>query len=317
MYTSLASNEILIAFVTNNHFESGGYSNTTGDDSWFRVKAQNTTTRKPYGALGYQTNSPHIKLFGGMLEGYDTGVQGYEDLTPSQCINLYSTDFLLDRRNLFLITNYTADPIYNNTFLRVDWNGGLRPPSNWMCFRYPHTSFRCDPTWLNSRVASGHPWLVEFREFRERGVGEVLGCKSERVAERCKVHFSLGIMVAVICCNLVKACCMVMTVVRSREPTLVTLGDAIDSFLRIPDQTTIGICFADRHFIETEWMRGSRGRPRKWKQKGVQRWWSSVSRRRWIICSFFCSIAIIITGVLFEKGIGQDRKLMSTDIQSL
>ncbi|PUU76456.1 hypothetical protein B9Z19DRAFT_990512 [Tuber borchii] len=314
VYTSLATNEILIAFVTNNHFESGGYSNTTGPDDWFQWKAMNTTTRKPYGALGYQTDSHHIKLFGSMLEGYNTGTEGYEDLTPSQCANLYSTDFVSDRRNLFLITNYTADPTYNNTFLRVDWNGGLRPPSSWMCARYPQTSFRCDPNWLNSRVASGHPWLVNFEK---RGVGEVLGCKSERVAEKCKVQFSLEIMIAVICCNLVKACCMVIAVVRSREPTLVTLGDAIDSFLRIPDRTTMGICFADRQFIETEWMRGSRARPRQWKQKGIQRWWSSVSKTRWIACSFFCSIAIIITGVLLEKGIGQDRKLMSTDIKSL
>ena len=56
---------------------------------------------------------------------------------------------------------------------------------------------------------------------------------------------------------------MIIRVVRSREPTLVTLGDAIDSFLRIPDPTTMGICFAHRRFIEKEWKRGSRAGPQR------------------------------------------------------
>ena len=175
-------------------------------------------------------------------------------------------------------------------------------------------------------VASGIPWLVEtpglvripwLDQQEQTEVLEISGCKSERVAEKCKVQFSLGIMIAVICCNLVKACCMVMAVVRSREPTLVTLGDAIDSFLRIPDPTTMGICFADRRFIKREWKNGSRAGPRQWKRKGIQRWWTSVSKTRWITCNFFCLIAIIITGVLLGLGIGQDRKLLSTDIKSL
>ena len=146
---------------------------------------------------------------------------------------------------------------------------------------------------------------------------EVRGCKSEITDERCKVQFSLGIMIAVICCNLVKACAMIMTVVRSREPTLVTLGDAIDSFLRIPDPTTKGICFADRRFIDCEWRRGGRTGPRQWKQKGVQRWWTNVSKTRWITCNFFFAITIIVTAVLLRSGIKNDGLDFKTDIKSM
>ena len=110
---------------------------------------------------------------------------------------------------------------------------------------------------------------------------------------------------------------MIMTVVRSREPTLVTLGDAIDSFLRIPDSTTMGICFADRRFIERVWKRGSGAGPRQWTQNGVQRWWTGASKTRWTACNFLCSVAIIATSVLLALGIKQDRRYSSTDIKSL
>ncbi|CUS09943.1 unnamed protein product, partial [Tuber aestivum] len=138
----------------------------------------------------------------------------------------------------------------------------------------------------------------------------------EKTPEKCKVQFSLGIMIVVICCNFVKAWSMIMAVVRSREPTLVTLGDAIDSFLKNPDPTTIGICFADRRFVEREWKSGLRSTPRQWKQKRVQRWWTSVSQTRWITCNFFCLIAIIAGAVLLRSGMGQDRPYLGTDIKS-
>jgi len=134
----------------------------------------------------------------------------------------------------------------------------------------------------------------------------------------CGVHFILDIMIVVICCNFVKVFCMVIVLVRSREPTLVTLGDAIDSFLRNSDQTTIGMCFADRQFIEREWRRdGRRTGPRQWKKRGVQRWWTIASKTRWITCYFFCSIIIIAAGVSLRLGMDYEEQFWSTDIKSM
>jgi len=315
VYTSLAANGFLIAYVTKNHFEPGAYSNMT-IPNMFRPMARNDTTGKEYGDAGYETDSHVIRLFGSMLEGYNGSTQSYEDLTPAQCTNLYNTDFLPSHRNLFLITNHTTNATYNNTLLDVTViNGEAVSGAGWICSHMEGPN--CDPNKLASRVASGLPWLVTLPTGEVVEVVEVTGCKSERIVGKCKVQFSLGIMSAVICCNLVKACCMVMTVVRSREPTLVTLGDAVDSFLRIPDPTTMGICFADRQFIKREWGRGWRTGPRQWRQKGVRRWWTSVSKTRWIACNFLCSIAVITTGVLLGMGIGQDRVFVPIDIKSL
>ena len=317
MYTSLATNYFIVIGVSKNHFAPRGYSNTIGIPKEYLWLMGNATAGAGYGGIGYkyQTDSPDFQIFTSMLEGYNASIPSYEDLTPSRCLNLYNTYFLSSHRNLFLITNHTSNSTSNDTLLRIAFDNGFQAMINsWICPPSLWGPITCDTNELTSKVARGHPWLVTLDEGEEV---EVTGCKSEVTKEKCKVLFSLGIMIAVIGCNLVKACSMIMTVVRSREPTFVTLGDAIDSFLRIPDSTTMGICFADRQFIEREWKRGSRVEPRQWKQNGAQRWWMGASKTRWITCNFFCSAAIITAGVLLGLGIKQDGDNGSKDIKSL
>ena len=289
----------------------------TNLDRNFLLASSNTTTGKEYGDIGYQTDSHDIQQFISILEGYNTSTPSYEDLTPSRCANLYNWDFESHRRNLFIITNHTTNATFNNTLLEQFETGGLAfEPGSWMCSSPQRTlgTGRCDRSWISSVAANKLPWVLTLTTGEQV---EAKGCKSEIIEERCKVQFSLGIMITVICCNLVKACAMIMTVVRSREPTLVTLGDAIDSFLRTPDPTTIGICFADRQFIDRDWRRGWRTGPRQWKQKGVRRWWTSVSKTRWITCNFFFAATIIVTAELLRLGIQIDGRFAETDIRSM
>jgi len=317
VYTSLAANQYFVAAVTKNHFEPGAYSN--GAEVFYRYDRESAVERsgRKYEDLGYQKDPHDIQLFASMLDGHNASTRSYEDLTPSQCAKLYNTDFISTRRNLFLITNYTSPATFNSTLLRfLIVRGDGTSPSSWICLDSMLMSSklsRCDTNRLASKVASGAPWLVTLRSEEEV---EVSGCKSEITKEKCKVQFSLGIMIVVIACNLVKACCMIMTAVRSREPTLVTLGDAIDSFLRIPDPTTMGICFADRQFIGKggrEWRTG----PRQWKQKEVQPWRASVSKMRWVTTNILCSTTIITAAVLLGVGMQHDSDYWSIDIKSM
>ncbi|PUU76461.1 hypothetical protein B9Z19DRAFT_990554 [Tuber borchii] len=315
VYTSLAANDFFVTFVASNHFELGAYSNTTEAPFQFRETLRNATTGKQYGDIGYQTDSHIIQQFTSILEGYNVSTTSYEGLTPSQCAKFYNTNFVSKRRNLFLITNYTSPAKFNNTFLKLTIVRGKEvSPTTWMCPDSLLQSGRCDTGKLTSMVANGLPWLVTLSTGEEV---EVSRCRSEITDERCKVQFSLGIMIAVICCNLVKACAMIMTVVRSREPTLVTLGDAVDSFLRISDPTTRGICFADRWFIDREWRRGLGTGPRQWKQNRAQRWWTSVSKTRWITCNFCFAIIMIVAAVLLRLGIRNDGTVLNTDLKSM
>ena len=314
VYTSLAANGFVVTVVTNNYFQSGAYSSI--------AQALSGDFQGPDGNLA-RVGPIDIQLFSDVLARYNTSLQRYEDLTPSECTKLYNTDFVSNHRNLFLVTKHRSNTTHNNTLLdMIHVRGEGVSPSSWMCAYnttgygriFLRRSFSCNPSELTTNVTSGLPWRVKLTTLEEV---EISGCKSEKTAEKCKVQFSLWIMIVVICCNLVKACCMVMTVVRSREPTLVTLGDAVDSFLSIMDPTTRGICYADRQAIKREWSCGWGTGSRQWKQTGAKRWWTSVSRTRWITCNICCSITITIAALLLEAGLEQDGKYWSTDIKSM
>ena len=259
-------------------------------------------------------------LFSAMLKGYNANPNGYKNLSASQCAKRYNTEFMSGSRNLFLLTNHISNATYNYTVLRLIDVSAEQMASRWLCRSSPQNrrqnyQYMCDTSELIADLERGLPWQMDLGQV---GVVEISGCMSEVTSERCTVRFSLGIMIVVIGCNLVKACCMVMAVVRSREPTLVTLGDAVDSFLKTPDQTTIGICFADRRYIGRDWRPQRRARPRQWKQKEVQRWWTSVSKKRWIICNCFCSITIIFAGMLLREGMVNDGATYgSADLKSM
>ncbi|KAG0124856.1 hypothetical protein HOY82DRAFT_633199 [Tuber indicum] len=320
IFTTLGVNDFLVTVVTNNHFEPGAYSNMTEVLSGYYQERYNLTDPDGEGYLASLYGSPQLGQLGSLLEEYNTSTRIYEDLTPSECAKLYNNDFLSNRRNLFLIAKHSSGTTHYNTLLSIlGANSHWIPLSHWMC-DYQKSSHGkyvpkdCNPKDLVSDVARGVPWRVKLTTGDEVEIG---GCKSEKTQEKCKVQFSLGIMIAVICCNLVKACCMVMAVARSREPTLVTLGDAVDSFLRIPDPTTMGMCFADRRFVDRVWRHGRRTGPRQWKPKGVQRWWTSVSKTRWVTCNIFCSTIIIVSGGLLASGIKSDGAYLSNDFKSI
>ena len=72
-------------------------------------------------------------------------------------------------------------------------------------------------------------------------------CLSQPADSTCKLQFSLVIMVIVILCNFSKTFCMFLTIWNPSWVPLLTLGDAIASFLAQPDPSTVNNCLADKH----------------------------------------------------------------------
>ncbi len=107
-------------------------------------------------------------------------------------------------------------------------------------------------------------------------------CLTKPDEEHCRLQFSLAIMIIVITCNLLKTICMsIIAWKQDREP-LVTLGDAVASFLDRPDMTTKGNCIVGKtrfkgskswDFFQSRW-----GRKRL-------RWFRAASSRRWLFCN--------------------------------
>jgi hypothetical protein len=105
-------------------------------------------------------------------------------------------------------------------------------------------------------------------------------CLSEPVPGICRLQFAVPIMVVVLCCNFVKLLCMVFTVWRCREFSMVTLGDAVSSFLETPDPCTKGMCTVTKREIEKgTW---TSDEPRKWENRKSFHC-EAVGIRRWIL----------------------------------
>lgn len=193
----------------------------------------------------------------------------------------YSNDKLDRLENQDCITIYGKEFISKNAdFLAVTWthanstatlyNYGV-DPKGLVC---PSSGPLCDPQILETQVKKAQSWKAGDHYPIEY-------CLSQPIAERCKLQFSLPILLIVTICNLVKTVCTVLILVKERSQPLVTLGDAISSFLMEPDSTTRNACLADKYrFRKDRW-------PKKimvWHLKS-HRWFNEASWKRWLACN--------------------------------
>ncbi|KAM7214239.1 hypothetical protein V8F06_010356 [Rhypophila decipiens] len=102
----------------------------------------------------------------------------------------------------------------------------------------------------------GYPWLwssssnvSEFGLRPGRNELRVDYCLAEPFPGQCSVGLSNQLLLAVAVCVLVKAItCMVVIVSMREQDPLVTLGDAIQSFISKPDPTTVGADYVHPNF---------------------------------------------------------------------
>lgn len=106
-------------------------------------------------------------------------------------------------------------------------------------------------------------------------------CLAMPAVEQCKLQFSSTIMIVVILCNLIKTVCMAVIALKWSGQPLVTIGDAIASFLDSPDSTTEGSCLCPQTYFQTykKWTR----RSAKWRGE-PKRWFCAATTNKWNIC---------------------------------
>ena len=65
-------------------------------------------------------------------------------------------------------------------------------------------------------------------------------CLVQQTPEHCHVGVALDLLIAVLVCNFVKALCLYWSLHKVCSNPLLTIGDAIASFLEAPDASTVG-----------------------------------------------------------------------------
>lgn len=183
-----------------------------------------------------------------IISNMQKNASSYEILDQSDCIKEYGVDYLSTRRNAIVVVSdsNSTDPLLGY----LNWNYS-QPQNSWVCgttlgydmtlVPEPISDFDCSiPVALQGLDSDSWVMANETVEY----------CLSEIVADVCRLEFSAPVMIAVICCNLVKLFCMTFTIWRCKEFTMVTLGDAVASFLERPDRYTKGLCTLTKKEIE-------------------------------------------------------------------
>lgn len=199
----------------------------------------------------------------GLLERVQLNSSSIQKLTTSDCIEAYATNFETGRGDVVAVS--TAHNASNSLL--------------WSQYAYPYT-FNDDVP-----MSDHYAWMGYIPSQNEVSTWNIQGypidyCLSRLMDNRCELQFNVFILLVVAICNLVKGVIMTWMALRYEAPRLMTLGDALASFLKTPDSSTNEICMMSSRNIR-------RG---KWKSPVPQnytgkrdRWWRSVSKSQWWI----------------------------------
>lgn len=218
----------------------------------------------------------------GKLQNYSKNQTSFVKLENKQCVETYTAPIISTHSDLLLVSSdlhatnsllsqyISADSqLINDVFNQQ--HGGVFDIRSTFCV----LGLNC-----NDAGAVANPQNLSFitsdllRHSYNHVNGTIPGlsyidyCLSQPVAEHCKLQFSVAIMIVVIICNMIKTVCMTTISWKQDPEPLVTLNDAIASFLDRLDVTTKQNCMAGRTRFEKSryWgLRLSRWDPKRFR----------------------------------------------------
>lgn len=242
------------------------------------------------------------------IHNSSAGMKLMRRLSASECLRVYSTQYMSSQGDLIVVQN-------ENIFIATSDGQGIEresvpyvsEPSE-----YPSYQWQCQPTMHQTNeerlLTCEQPDLSTGTHWYPYGY-LVQYCLSENVAERCEVNWNRPFAVIVAVSNLAKVICMFLTLWRHDVSAIMTVGDAIQSFLDRPNSCSQGFHIRldgpvrlpkDRldeipviHSLTHEAVTGATreefvnnvNNPKviQWRPQ-VQRWWSAASPGRWVLC---------------------------------
>lgn len=238
---------------------------------------------------GYTVDRPEVKSFQDRLRDLQQNTTSWTKLDNEACVKAYSPSIISSRADVVLVS---STPNSTNSLLSMyaDVQAQIISTSTldslgWMCSIPAFPNDGLCPNFQT--VKNPRDWSIWiYADGRLYGPAPIATpvqyCLSQPVQDHCKLQFSLAIMIIVILCNLVKAICMGFIVWKRDPEPLVTLGDAIKSFLNQPDPATEGNCVVGKSRFEKSKVWGRL--PSMWVA-GPIRWFRAASIRRWLVCN--------------------------------
>ncbi|MCJ1477081.1 hypothetical protein MMC13_005752 [Lambiella insularis] len=235
-------------------------------------------------------------------------------LNNSACIEAYNNPVPSKWHNVILVSNSSSqDSVYDMFYSSFEnWS--------WLCGSYGYQyEINCDVTnllvapeaWtITERVCPLYDSYYKCSQPVQRIKVAINYCLAETTAEHCRVEISPIILLVVLLSNVLKLGCLLSTLLINDFIPLITVGDAIASFLDTPDMTTLGegtvsaldVSYRREDsrrrrlaFLEVyHWQPPSRA----WKAQQYQ-WCSGVSHGRWLATTVLSMIFWIAVGSAF------------------
>ncbi|KAF2163976.1 hypothetical protein M409DRAFT_68213 [Zasmidium cellare ATCC 36951] len=226
----------------------------------------------------------------------------YRNMSNAECIQTYGQNFISGFNHVLAVTNEDGD-FTNETMFYAEQSSGAEfstPNYMWLCASdYDATSsLTCDTKKIK---ANADEWTINGKKIDY--------CLSQLEPSHCRIGFSLQVLIAVIVCNALKSAAMFWTLYRQKDATLVTIGDAIASYLDQPDELTKGRCLMSRTDIKDWKLQGTKDKPntnplpKTYFQARAPRWFAAASWKRWITTFSLISLALIVSIVLLAMGV--------------
>lgn len=261
IFTSIPVTAYVAAITTNDYLTSDAIWNGTASDRSLQIRGRN-----------------------------------FERLNTSACIQRY-IEPLAAMKDVIVVTNAKNDSYSFNDGSSL-FETINSPPENqgfswttapvWMCLLYTearsvtHVGSGCTIETLRPYLNN---WTLSLDLARGKAILPVEYCLSDGVGDQsdhCDLHFSPVIMALVCAFNLVKCVLVSYTAFisgRAKRQTLITLGDAIHTFLEQPDENTKNMCLSSRFdFGKIDW--GPPGGKAKW-QPQRRFWFQGAPWARW------------------------------------
>lgn len=167
---------------------------------------------------------------------------------------------------------------------------------------------------IRARASSSH-WVMHAGAGKRTVFFQVEYCMAEKQAHYCKLQYSFPLTMLVIGFNLVKSSILLYTWLGIPDAPILTIGDAITSFLHHPDPSSQNGCFLTsrevksmRQSLSNKFIRKPLHKPRAFKDRRKS-WYSAASGRRWALTICIWILAIIVCLALLAYGmnaVGRD-----------
>ncbi|KAL2848199.1 hypothetical protein BJX68DRAFT_238683 [Aspergillus pseudodeflectus] len=167
-------------------------------------------------------------------------------LSIQECLDAYATNFQSKYGSVVLISdgfsgaNSSMSRVYSQQVPSAHDNLET-DPYRWICAERRGMALEQPCSQYLSDIRSHDDWVVYGYK--------VDYCLADMEGEKCTLEFSLPLAIAVIGTNFVKAVLIVLATVLLSGAPILTVGDAIASFLRSPDKMAEGNCLLSRELV--------------------------------------------------------------------